>query len=401
MSAKQQIDSRKAIEGLQKQIDLIKKAAQTKLDAIRKQTEKENAELEIQKEQLAAQQALVSGDMSGYAESQLTIKQLVNTQQQRVAEEAITKQAELDIKPLQDKIDALNDKNQELADSASLAGDRLNSLNKKAGILNDNLTIYTTNLDNLAFKVKTLGESFKGSDEYKQAMAALQEAGKKLGISADPNKVLDSIVSSLKNVEAQTVNVYLSNGGRAASYGMGDGSKGNPHRLTVDDVGSDPSDLSYKDKADAIKKYSMKKGDYFESTDGTLYKVDWGTDSTGINWKRSTASVVKRAAGGRFVPGVPYALNDGGKPEGIKFDRPGMVYPNINTMPRYNIPTNSISGLNNHHNNSYNNNVYNIDIALNGTNVTADDVIRKFKAELAMVNAREGNRGRVVGGGFY
>jgi len=108
---------------------------------------------------------------------------------------------------------------------------------------------------------------------------------------------------------------------------------------------------------------------------------------------------VKRAMGGRIVPGVAYALNDGGKVEGIKFDRPGMVYPNASTMPRYNIPTNTISGLNNHHNNSYNNNTYNIDIALNGTNVTVDDVMRSFKAELALINAKEG-RSRIAGGKY-
>lgn len=400
LSAKQQIDSRKTIEGLQKQIDLIKKAAQEKIDAIRKQTEQANAELDIQKEQLAAQQALVSGDMAGYAESQLNIKQIVNTQQQKVAEDAINKKAELDIKPLQDQIDALNNKNQDLADSASLAGDRLNVLQKRAGTLNENLTTYTSNLDNLAFKVKTLGESFKGSDEYKQAMAALEEAGKKLGITADPRKVLDAIVSSLGNVQADLVNVYLANGGKAASFGMGLGTKSSPILLTPDDIKSDPAALSFADKSAAIKKYGLTRGQFFEAN-GTLYEVDWGVDNKGWNYKGRSANPVKRAGGGRLVPGIPYMLNDGGKTEGIKFDMPGMVYPNINTMPKYNIPTQTKFNGVNISNSPSSNNVYNIDIALNGTNVTADDVIRKFKAELALVNAREGNRTRVVGGGSY
>ena len=73
---------------------------------------------------------------------------------------------------------------------------------------------------------------------------------------------------------------------------------------------------------------------------------------------------------------------------------PYLIFPSI---PRYNIPSNTVSGIKGGANNSYNNNVYNIDIALNGTNVTADDVMRKFKAELALVNAREG-RVRTVGG---
>ena len=77
----------------------------------------------------------------------------------------------------------------------------------------------------------------------------------------------------------------------------------------------------------------------------------------------------------------------------------GTIYPNIETMPRYNIPSNTIGGVNPGTNNSYNNNTYNIDIALNGTNVTADDIMRKFKAELALINAKEG-RIRTVGGNY-
>jgi len=406
MSAKQEIDSRKAIESLQKRINLIKEEAKTKIDAIRKQTELENADLEIQKEQLAASQALVSGDMSGYAQSQLNIKQLINTQQQKAAEEAITAKAELDIKPLQDQIDALQNKNQKLADSAALAGDRLAVLQKRASTLNDNLTTYTTNLDNLAFKVKTLGDSFKGSDEYKEAMAALKVAGEKLGIKADPEKVLNDIVKGLGNISTDLVNVYLAGGGKAASFGQG-GTSANPRNL-----GMSPTDLrSWSNPfskgptsarevvKDQAKTYGVLPGEYFTLKDSSGKEYKFKMREDGNITMVSDPYEVKRAMGGRIVPGVQYALNDGGKVEGIKFDRPGMVYPNASTMPRYNIPTNTISGLNNHHNNSYNNNVYNIDIALNGTNVTVDDVMRSFKSELALINAKEG-RTRIAGGKY-
>ena len=59
-------------------------------------------------------------------------------------------------------------------------------------------------------------------------------------------------------------------------------------------------------------------------------------------------------------------------------------------MPKYNIPTgtkyNGIGGSTT----SNSSNVYNIDIALNGTNVTADDVINRMKREMALINAKEG-----------
>jgi hypothetical protein len=44
---------------------------------------------------------------------------------------------------------------------------------------------------------------------------------------------------------------------------------------------------------------------------------------------------------------------------------------------------------------SSNSNVYNIDIDLNGTTVTADDVLNSFKRELALINAKEGISRRV------
>jgi hypothetical protein len=44
------------------------------------------------------------------------------------------------------------------------------------------------------------------------------------------------------------------------------------------------------------------------------------------------------------------------------------------------------------------NNVYDINIALNGTNITIDDAIRGMKAEMALVNAKEGIDRRA--GGF-
>ena len=74
-----------------------------------------------------------------------------------------------------------------------------------------------------------------------------------------------------------------------------------------------------------------------------------------------------------------------------------MVYPNADTMPRYNIASGAITGMRGGVNSSYNNNTYSINIELNGTNITADDVMRRFKQELALVNAKEGIS-RSVGG---
>ena len=77
----------------------------------------------------------------------------------------------------------------------------------------------------------------------------------------------------------------------------------------------------------------------------------------------------------------------------------GTIYPNIATMPRYDIPSGTkMSGVN-INNSPSSNNVYDITIALNGTNVTAQDVIIEMKREMALVNAKEGIN-RKVGGGY-
>jgi hypothetical protein len=76
---------------------------------------------------------------------------------------------------------------------------------------------------------------------------------------------------------------------------------------------------------------------------------------------------------------------------------PGTVFSNINTMPRYNIPTNSVMGSMGNSSSSTSNNNYTINIELNGTNVTADDIMKRMKSEMALISAKEG-RTRTVGG---
>ena len=61
----------------------------------------------------------------------------------------------------------------------------------------------------------------------------------------------------------------------------------------------------------------------------------------------------------------------------------------------YNIPTSTRTMGANIINSPSSNNVYNIDIDLNGTTVTADDVLNSFKRELALINAKEGISRRV------
>jgi phage-related minor tail protein len=94
----------------------------------------------------------------------------------------------------------------------------------------------------------------------------------------------------------------------------------------------------------------------------------------------------------------PYLVGERG-PELFVPSSGGQIIPNNLIGPRYDVASSPVSSVNGAANNSYNNNVYNIDIDLNGTNVTADDIMRKFKSELALIGAKEG-RVRTLGGNY-
>jgi hypothetical protein len=164
------------------------------------------------------------------------------------------------------------------------------------------------------------------------------------------------------------------------------------------------SDGSLKDNARelAIRSEKLKADDKF-NTGGKSYNVKEGYDS--LLWnpravRMSMGGYITRAANG--ISGMnssqPYLVGERG-PELFVPSSGGQIIPNNLLGPNYNIPNGSISGVSSMSNASSNNIVYNIDIDLNGTNVTADDIMRKFKSELALIGAKEG-RVRTLGGNY-
>jgi len=148
-----------------------------------------------------------------------------------------------------------------------------------------------------------------------------------------------------------------------------------------------------------IRQYKLQAGDTFKY-DGVEYIVKDGFDK----WTGQPRAV-RRSLGGPVVAGQTYAVNDrltplGYQQEGFTPFTPqmsGIIRPNADTMPKYNIASGQVTGMRGGVNSSSSNNNYSINIALNGTNVTADDVVRRFKQEMALVNAKEG-RSKTVGG---
>jgi TP901 family phage tail tape measure protein len=410
-SVKAQYDAKAESKRLQEQIAEIKKAAQEKINGIRKATEAENTQLEIQKAQLRASQALIQGNMSQYAEEQMTVEQLMNEANRKDAEEAIIAKAEIDVKPLQDALDAMADKNEKMAKKAALAGESLSSLQTKANDFNTKLQEYTQNLNVTMFKYLN-DVNFAESKEYKKTLKALDDLGTSLGIKTPAKDVVSQLAAAFeKGITADLVNLYTNDmkNGRtsytknnpfdAASAGItGLTEQKNKQGVTVLD---DPSKMKVAREGNLQSQdVFVHKGRYYriKSID---YRYDPYTGESVIYDANIVAGEeVKRALGGPVAAGQKYLVNDrinalGVQGEGFIPNVSGMVYPNAATMPRFNIPSGAKYNGMGSSNTSNSSNVYNIDIDLNGTTVTADDVLNSFKRELALINAKEGISRRV------
>ena len=424
-SVKAQYNAKEEAARLQKQIADIKKAAQEKIEGIRKATEAENTQLEIQKAQLRAQQALIQGNMSSYAEEQMTIEQLMNEANRKDAEEAIIAKAEIDIKPLQDALDAISKKNDDAAKKAALAGESLSGLRTKADAYNTKLTEYTTNLNNLMTKLQVEGDKFKLTKEFETTMAALEKAGKDLGIKTKPDDIINSIRNSLTGVKDVTI---YTDRVRMGSMG-GEGTMKSPFTLGAGGSGAGTkilpnNELSKWGKFGDIgpwgvgqqveklaKEKGIPSGSYFSIVDKdgkeSVFRVeeDGSVTRTKNPYGKAMGGAIRKysdgskggvwGAGTATSDSIPAMLSNGeyvlNAAATQKFGIPLLDQMNDS----YNIPTNTRTMGANIINSPSSNNIYNIDIDLNGTTVTADDVLNSFKRELALINAKEGINRRV------
>jgi len=319
-----------------------------------------------------------------------------------------------------------------LADKAALAGESLSKLQEKAGALKDKLSGLEKALSSAVFNKLIMGDAYEGSEQQKADLAAVETGRRDLGMSksvvtvtgrSHPKstvtsrttvldtpggaKDLTSKIVQTMSVQAQVVNLVgnIKSGGAAPAGGY---TRDMPKKI-------DPN-TSYKTNDKGLLDDNAKRsilmanpelgnGSFFEYN-GRKYKVNSVVRSNyqGIPYIQSMDVVAQKSLGGAIAAGQTYMFNDrigplGAQKEGFipniaKAAMSGFIYPNINTMPTYNVPTNQKGGVN-IQNSPSSNNIYNIDIALNGTNVTVDDVMRKFEEKMASINARQGRAAAV------
>ncbi len=436
-----------AIKLINDKIAAIKKEADAKRKAMSDSLDAENTELELQKLQLESQSALARGDRDAYAQAQLSIAQLTKEMQ---AKQSMAKVDELEKNALEAQQKLLDDdaerkaKQQDAVVKAGKTGEaKTVTQGKIDDMMSKLLTLaqrQATNDDQKDLKKKAIEDkAIKGDfdlilGELEKSSNAVQEAFKKY-VDPETNKRLvdktyripkvgmvpmggantafDSLVSEVTKQGETNYKAMVKDLGGGATLkdihkALGGSTKNSYDSADIKAVlekgtfnkNVDATDLKtgyMKDgflKEDArellIRSKKLKRGDLFEY-EGVTYNVTDGYDAA-----MKDPRAVRRAGGGRFTPGQLYTVNDGMKTEGIKFDMPGTIYPNINTAGNYNIPGSGINGMRGLSNTTSSDCVYNINIELNGTNVTADDVMRKFEQKMQLIGAKEGKT-RTVG----
>ena len=426
--------NRAAIKRINDKIAAIRKEADAKKKAMSDALESENTELELQKLQLEGQAQLARGDRDGYAQTQLAIKQLVNETQ---AKKAMQKVDELAAKA-EDKQRKILEDDQEKKDRQGDAVTAANKGNNRAVETKAKVDEYLAKLTALAQRMSN-AQRLKDPTRRQEAVNAitgekntlLEDLGKeskevreffsnyvdpatgkklkgvrKWGGGADSE--FDKLVKEMEKQAGTNYDKMVKDLGGGSTLNdivraMG-GKAPVTKNITADNLssilkGSEKLTDLFKKNGDLtdiartrlINKFKLKQDDTFRYGEDE-YRVTIGEDAI-----LHDAKAVKRAGGGRFAPGQTYTVNDGMKTEGIRFDMPGTIYPNINTSPKYNIPSNSINGMSGVSNNASSSNcVYNVNIALNGTNVGVDEVVMRFKQELSRMGAKEG-RMKTVG----
>ena len=451
--------SKARIKAIQDEIKAIRDRADEKKRALRATVETENTELELQKLKLEAQSALARGDRDAYESANIAIAQLTKETQLKKAEDKIDANAKKEEAKLQAQLDA--DQAKKDAQAALVAGaqrtgasatETLGEINSIKSLLaqlaidkieNDKLKDPTKKAEGqkaldgrLQTIVATLEKSSdavqKAFPEYVDSKTNKGKLGGGVtnvpGVGSFPNapgegnQAFAKLVSEISVGAEKNFNKLSAEIRGGASLGdvvraMG-GKVDKSKTLVQTDItaaikanqGSSSKFLTDQTKDDGsleegvrnaiIQKYGFKDGDSFTFQNKTYNVKNRGGILPGVD-----AVLVKKWGGGAVVAGQTYGVNDrinalGVQQEGFMPFTPkvsGIIYPNVDTMPKYNIHSGEVTGMRGGVNSSYNNNSYSINIALNGTNVTADDVMRRFKTEMALVHAKEG-RSRSVGG---
>jgi hypothetical protein len=438
----------------QDEIKLIRERAEAKKKALRETFDKENAELELQKAKLDLQNAVARGDNEAAAAAQIRIQQIQKEVSLRAAETKIDENA----KKEESKQQALYDAEKAKDDSASKIGSSKGNQATALGSTAANIRALGNRYTGLGAQLAQTEMFPKDSDEYRKGMADVKlnfsNFMKDLIDSANKDPFVAQAFENLLKKDSKTGKYIEDPGFRLPKKGMVGSAfndleslagsmtdfsaklMGGPNGTLTQVIktlekgfkisaGKPSVEISSSQVQSALEKNQPKGSQYLTNPSSRLtkegylqegvktalladksigfevdkiYEIEGFKYRVSKDYKGDRTLVRQKATGGSVIGSTPYLVGERG-PELFVPSAGGQIIPNNIMGAKYNIPNGSISGVSSTSNASSNNIVYNIDIDLNGTNVTADDIMRKFKSELALIGAKEG-RVRTLGGNY-
>ena len=438
--ATQAATSKQKLKAIDAEIKRINDLADAEKKRLQGALDESNAENDIQKEQLAYRQAIARGDMDAAAAAQLRIAQLSKQFQTSKALEAVEdrRQKALDIQ--NKKKDSINEASDATATSITNSGKKATDLAAQSSALKQ----FISEMAGLATQMGKANEDKKRGlitpEDYMKIRQSIE--GNQVTATANAKKAgLSSYLSEQGFIDkkgnpvlgnfANNYNSKLDTAGAGIVNLASDiiGKEGK----TLSDIWAVMAKMAGVKGMDTPLKVSnipVKTGKGVTAQDNYLsgttvdinglksagvkptdrsggYSKAKFTDASGVEWivgdpipytnsyrvtkanPGSNFNYPGRAQGGRVMSGQSYLVGERGM-EIFKPDLSGSIVPNHKLGASYNIPSGAYSMPQGGVNSSYNNNTYTISISLNGTNVTADEVVAAFEQKMAKINAKQG-----------
>jgi len=446
-SAKAQIDSKAQLKSLNDQIDKINKKAEAEKKALEDKAAAEDIVLQIQQKRLEYQNAIATGNMQAAAQAQLEVDRLQKQQQLTAGVNAIEEKRQKDVAPLQAQIDALNAAQDKLANSATLASDALNKTNKEIADLETKASLVTAAFTRLEKGLNEQGDAYKKTQTYKDDIAALAKAiadGKFAtpGISDTKTVYSGAYPTTVKKTPAEMAEEYLNSARKGLEAGISANTvylnakavldadkKASGTQYTTSELFKKQSytltgegqDAMY-DKGGTIKQQvrtsllsqndgkNFKIGDRFTVNGhtygvkkGSLFNNTYGMQIVEIDMANKADGGIIRGPGTGTSDSIPTMLSNGEyviKASSVKsIGVPALD--NLNKMAsgglvaRYDMPRMTTGGrlkMGTGGLAQSGGSEYNINVTLNGSNLTPDDVANAIERKMRQLNAMNGTQ---------
>ena len=251
-SVAQQISDRDKINSIQKQIDANNKLTESRLKALDAAKQEGDIGREIAKKQAEYDAALATGNIAGAQQASLDIQGYQSELQYNSQKKSLEDSNILKNLPLQKLIEAIQGKQQGIADKAALAGEKLGDLSKT--ITNQESAISAVNTAMLNWEIELLKQpeqeraQWKAGKQSETMLAAVASAAKDAGIKLNGLKDLDlakALTDGLQNklgamstIDVKgNVSIYV-DGKKFEIGGKGSGTKDAPYDLGKAGVGT-------------------------------------------------------------------------------------------------------------------------------------------------------------------